>query len=80
MVITLNPLLSKADWCRYCIHLITLNTHNFKMVEAVGFKIMASRSPSMAGPAYCISYKTTNWFKNYWGWGHANRQMHRLVI
>jgi hypothetical protein len=33
-----NPLLSKA-------HLTTLNLSNFKMVEAMGLKIIASRSP-----------------------------------
>jgi hypothetical protein len=33
-----NPLLSKA-------HLTNLNLNNFKMIEAVGLKIIVSRSP-----------------------------------
>jgi hypothetical protein len=33
-----NPLLSKA-------HLTTLNINKFKMIEATGLKIIASRSP-----------------------------------
>jgi hypothetical protein len=33
-----NPKLSKA-------HLTTLNLNNFKMIEAIGLKIIASRSP-----------------------------------
>jgi hypothetical protein len=33
-----NPLLSKA-------HLTTLNINKFKMIEAMGLKIIASRSP-----------------------------------
>jgi hypothetical protein len=33
-----NPLLSNT-------HLINLNLNNFKMVEAMGLKIIASRSP-----------------------------------
>jgi hypothetical protein len=48
MVTKFNPLLSNIDWCRYCIHLRSLNLHHFKMVEAMDLKIMASRLPSMA--------------------------------
>jgi hypothetical protein len=33
-----NPLLNKA-------HLTTLNLNHFKMVEGIGLKIIASRSP-----------------------------------
>jgi hypothetical protein len=33
-----NPLLSKA-------HLTDMNINNFKMIEAMGLKIIASRSP-----------------------------------
>jgi hypothetical protein len=35
-----NPQFSKA-------HLTTLNFNNFKMIEAMGLKIIASRSPLM---------------------------------
>jgi hypothetical protein len=33
MVTKLNPCESKADWCRFCIHLRSLNLRHFKMVE-----------------------------------------------
>jgi hypothetical protein len=36
-------------------HLTTLKFNNFKMIEAVGLKIIASRSPRMALPLYQIS-------------------------
>jgi hypothetical protein len=42
-----NPLLSKAEWCRYCIHLTYLNLNNFKVVEAMGLKVITSTSPAM---------------------------------
>jgi hypothetical protein len=43
-----NPLLSKA-------YLTNLNLNHFKMIEAMGLKIIALRSPSMGSPAYQIS-------------------------
>jgi hypothetical protein len=43
-----TPDKSKVDWSRFCMHLKSLNLHHFKMVEAMGLKIMASRSPTMA--------------------------------
>jgi hypothetical protein len=43
-----NPFLSKA-------HLTDLNFNNFKIVEAMGLKIIALRSNWMASPAYQIS-------------------------
>jgi hypothetical protein len=42
-----NPLLSKADWCRFYIHLRSLNLNYFKKVEAMGLKNVALRSPSV---------------------------------
>jgi hypothetical protein len=48
MVTKLNPLLSKADWYRYCIHLGSLNVHHFKMVEAMGLKKFGNEVPSKA--------------------------------
>jgi hypothetical protein len=42
-----NTLLSKA-------HLTTLNLSNFKMIEAMGLKIIVSRSPGMVLPLYQI--------------------------
>jgi hypothetical protein len=43
-----NPQLSKA-------HLTSLNLNNFKMIEAMALKTIASRSPWMALPPYKIS-------------------------
>jgi hypothetical protein len=34
----LNPLPSKADWCRYCIHLSSLYLNYFKRVDTIGIK------------------------------------------
>jgi hypothetical protein len=39
---------SLVDWCKFCIHLRSLNVRHFGMVEGMGLKITASRSPSMA--------------------------------
>jgi hypothetical protein len=36
---------SHADWCKFCIHLLSVNIRYIKMVEAMGLKIMAPRSP-----------------------------------
>jgi hypothetical protein len=44
----LYPLLSKGDSFRFCIVLRSLNLSHFKMVEAVGLKDRALRSPWMA--------------------------------
>jgi hypothetical protein len=53
-----NPMLSKSQ-------LKTSNLNNFKIVEAMGLKIIASRSPWMASLAYQIPYKSTKRFKSY---------------
>jgi hypothetical protein len=37
-----------VDWCKFCIHLRSLNVRYFVMVEGTGLKSTASRSPSMA--------------------------------
>jgi hypothetical protein len=46
---------SHFDWCKFCIHLRSLNVRQFGMVEGTRLKSMASRSPSMAWPPYWIS-------------------------
>jgi hypothetical protein len=46
MAMKLTPLLSKADWCRSCIHLRNIN-HHFKVVEGMEINIIALKSPSM---------------------------------
>jgi hypothetical protein len=48
MVTYLKPLLSKAEWCRYCIHLKILNFNHFKIDAAMGLKVIAPRSPTIA--------------------------------
>jgi hypothetical protein len=39
---------SHVDWCKFCIHLRSLNVRHFVMVEDTGLNSTASRSPSMA--------------------------------
>jgi hypothetical protein len=46
---------SHVDWCKFCIHLWSLNVRHFVMVEGTGLKGTASRSPSMTWPPYWIS-------------------------
>jgi hypothetical protein len=46
---------SHVDWCKFRIHLRSLNVHYFGMVEVTGLTSTASRSPSMAWPPYRIS-------------------------
>jgi hypothetical protein len=38
---------SHVDWCKFCIHLRSLNVRHFRMVEGTGLKSTESRSPSM---------------------------------
>jgi hypothetical protein len=35
----MKPMLSKAEWCRYSIHLRSLNASHFGMVKAKGLKL-----------------------------------------
>jgi hypothetical protein len=46
---------SHIDWCKFCTHLRSLNVRHFGMVECMGLKSMALRSPSRAWPPYWIS-------------------------
>jgi hypothetical protein len=39
---------TQVDWCKFCIHLRSLNVRHFVMVEVTGLKSTASRLPSMA--------------------------------
>jgi hypothetical protein len=55
-------MLSKAEWCRYCFHLRNCNLNHFKVVEAVGLKVVASTSSSMASPYK--SFKSVSRFKS----------------
>jgi hypothetical protein len=45
---------SHVDWCKFCIHLRSLNVRHFGMVEDTRLKSTASRSPLRAWPP--------NWF------------------
>jgi hypothetical protein len=51
-----KPLLEKPE---------NLNLNNFKLVEASGLKIIASKSPWMASSSYQTSWKSTRRFKIY---------------
>jgi hypothetical protein len=37
-----------VDWCKFCIHLRSLNVRHFVKAEVTGLKSTASRLPSMA--------------------------------
>jgi hypothetical protein len=75
-----NPLLRKAEWFRYCIHLTNLNLSHIKLVEAMGLKGVASRSLAKVSAAYKkIPYKSIKTFKSYFGgggWTHRQRHTH----
>jgi hypothetical protein len=47
MVSKLNPSLSNVKWCKFYIHLRSLNVCHV-LVEAMGLRIMASRSLPVA--------------------------------
>jgi hypothetical protein len=64
-----NPLLRKAEWCRYCIHLTNLNLNHFKVVEAMGLEVahegplqwhhlLAKFHPSLSAGSKIISRDT----------------------
>jgi hypothetical protein len=42
-----------------------LNLSSYKMIEAMGLKIIASRSPWIALPLYQISRNSTKRFRSY---------------
>jgi hypothetical protein len=37
-----------VEWCKFCIHLRSLNVRHLGILEGTGLKSTASRSPSMA--------------------------------
>jgi hypothetical protein len=41
---------SHVDWCKFFIHLRSLNVRHFGMLQGTGLISMASRPPSMAWP------------------------------
>jgi hypothetical protein len=43
---------SHVDWCKFCIHLRSLNVRHFGILEDTGLISMASRLHSMAWPLY----------------------------
>jgi hypothetical protein len=56
MITNSNPLLSNAEWCRYCIHFRILNLNYFKISEIIGLKIITLNSSSMVSPVYQLSW------------------------
>jgi hypothetical protein len=65
-----KPQFSKA-------HLTAMNLNNFKMIEAMGLKIIASRSTWMALPPYQKSWKSTKRIKSDGGHGQTDTQTDR---
>jgi hypothetical protein len=47
------------------IQLTNLNLNHFKMIKAMGLKIITSRSPLMMSPPYHFSWKSSTWFKSW---------------
>jgi hypothetical protein len=71
---------SHVDWCKFCIHLRSLNVRHFGMVEGTGLRSTASRSPQWHD-------LPTEFHKNLpigsnviGGGGHTDRQTDRMVI
>jgi hypothetical protein len=62
-----NPLVTMAEWCRYCIHLTNLKLNHLFVVEAMGSKAVTPTSSAMVSPPYKISFKSINWFKKLLG-------------
>jgi hypothetical protein len=50
-----KTLWSHIQWCKFCIHLRSLNVCHFGMVESTGLKSMALMSPSTACPPHWTS-------------------------
>jgi hypothetical protein len=65
-----NPLLSMAEWRRYCSHLITLNLNHFKMAEAMGSRVTSRRLLQWHG-LYKKYHEIYRSVKSYWGEGHT---------
>jgi hypothetical protein len=42
-----------------------MNLNNFKKIQAMGLKIIAAMSPSMALPPYQVSWNSTKRFNSY---------------
>jgi hypothetical protein len=55
---SLNPQFSK-------VHLTNLNLDNFKMIEVLELKSIATRSAWVALFPYQISWKSTKWLRSY---------------
>jgi hypothetical protein len=48
--------LSHVDWCKFCIHLRSLNVRHFRMFQATGLRSVVSRSPPTVYPRRRVSY------------------------
>jgi hypothetical protein len=46
---------SHVNWCKFCIHLRSLNVRHFGVVKDTGLKSTVLRPPSMERPLYRIS-------------------------
>jgi hypothetical protein len=55
---------NKAEWCRFFIHLRSLNLPHFKIAEAIKLKITVLRSLSMTWPLRWISLKSNSKWVN----------------
>jgi hypothetical protein len=56
--------IAEQGW-KSCIQLTNLNLNHIKMVEAMGLKIMALRSPWMASSPYKILLRCIKQFKSW---------------
>jgi hypothetical protein len=78
-----NLLFSKVEWCRYCNHLTTLNLSHFKVVEAMGLKLVASVPCNTIATLqnFIQIYQLVQYLlQEKQRHRHVNRQTDRLVI
>jgi hypothetical protein len=78
MVTKFNASCSHVEWCKFYIHLRSLNIRHFGMVEATRLKILASRPPSRA---WCPAEFDESLLISaiVFSWGPADRQRGELI-
>jgi hypothetical protein len=71
---------SHVDWCKFCIHLRSLNVHHFGMVESKGLKSTESRDHLQWHDLPTEFHKNLPIGSKVIRGGHTDRRTDRLVI